>query len=188
MKHIKESLIFFVLLSCFVSYVSGQEKDSTILPVPFDPEIEKIVYQEVVQEEGTKLEFFYRAVNWLNNTYSNPVAVTSVRDPNTGKIVGNYRFRVYQDAEEEEDVRKWETILYSFTLEFREGRYRYTFDNFLLKTRSRYPIENWLQELEEGDPSYWSDKLKKFDEHIQGLINSLKESMKAEEVIEEESW
>jgi len=174
-----------------VHIATGQEKlqvrPDSLSVVPVDKTTGMINYQEVVTEEGTKNDFFNRAVAWVNETYKNPTSVTTVRDPQTGKIEGNYRLKIYQSSQAQEGM-EWGTILYSFRLEFKDGRYRYYFYDFLLKTDSRYPIERWL---DRSRPDYSPDcdlKLQKVDEFMQNLILTLKQSMKPKAVKEEAEW
>jgi hypothetical protein len=62
--------------------------------VPIDEETGLITYQEVVEEEGTKQEYFNRAIGWINSYYKNPVDVTKTRDPQSGIIKGIHRFKI----------------------------------------------------------------------------------------------
>lgn len=160
---------------------------ATFAQVPMDENSGKFIYKEVVQEEGTQPEFFIRAVNWVNITYKNSASVTSVRDPHTGLIEGNHRFRLsYTNAD---GVKTdGEMILYHFKLQFKEGRYRYTFDEFEVKKQSHFPMERWA---DPEDPDYRSDLtqvLNKVNDNISVLIESLKETMKPPVVVEEEEW
>ncbi len=181
-----------VLVLILAALLAGMKVTSQPIPdsvsvVPVDPTTGLITYQEVVNEEGTKNDFFNRSVAWVNETYKNPTSVTTVRDPQTGKIEGNYRFKIYQTTEEQVSM-EWATILYSFRLEFKDGRYRYTFYDLLLKTESRYPVERWL---DKSRPDYSPDcdlKLQRVDEYMQSLISSLKASLKPKSVRQEVEW
>lgn len=155
--------------------------------VPVDKTTGMINYQEVVTEEGTRNDFFNRAVAWVNETYKNPTSVTTVRDPQTGKIEGNYRFKIYQSSEGQEGM-EWATIFYSFRLEFKDGRYRYSFYDFLLKTDSRYPIERWLDRTRADYAPENEIKLSKVNEFMTGFVQTLKTSMKPKAVKEEIEW
>lgn len=165
-----------------------EEVEVEVQLVPVDSKTKLITYQEVVDEEGTANDFFNRAVNWVNNTYKNPTSVTSVRDPHSGIIEGNYRFRIYKATQEENVDMEWGTILYSFKLEFKEGRYRYSFTNFLLKAASRYPLERWLNKDDLDYNTQNVEKLQKVNEFMVELTSSLKTYMKPVVEIEEESW
>ena len=192
MLNSKSTIIIIALLtglqgSNTYSQQIHQEIRDSVTIVPVDKTTGLITYEEVVTEEGTKNDFFNRAVAWVNETYKNPTSVTTVRDPQTGKIEGNYRLKIYQSTEDQAGM-EWGTILYSFRLEFKDGRYRYSFYDFLLKTDSRYPIERWLDKTR---PDYTQDcdlKLREVDEFMQNLIQTLKLSMKPKAVKQEAEW
>ncbi len=159
-----------------VSTVYAQEQKAVL---PIDAETQKIKFQEVVHEKGTQQELFNRCVYWLYKYYKDPDRVTSVRDPHTGKIVGQHRFRVYYyDKDSIKHIGG--TIDYTFTIEFKNGRYRYTINDLLLKTASKYPIENWL---DKSSPNYnprWDSYLKQIADFVNGWADNLKEHMKPE--------
>ncbi len=149
------------LLFLFITiYQSGaQSKD-----LPVDKETNLITYQEVVQEKGTKQEFFNRAIEWINDYYKNPVDVTKTRDPESGTIKGLHRFKFY-NTDETGLKTDAGVIQYEFTLEFKEGRYRYTLTDFIFKQSSKIPVEKWMDKT---DPQYnpvWDtylDQVKEF--------------------------
>lgn len=181
-------LTIMILLAGFVPRVIiGQTSPDSITVIPVDKTTGKITYQEVVMEDGTQNDFFNRAVGWVNQTYKNPTSVTTVRDPETGVIEGNYRFKLYKLTEEQVNM-EWGTILYSFKLEFKEGRYRYTFHDFLLKADSRFPIERWLDPTSVDYSEENNQKLKQVDDHMKSLIHSLTLAMQPKPVKQEEPW
>ncbi len=167
-----------------IDYSFSQDNDSTSV-VPVDKTTGLITYQEVVEVKGTKQDLFNRCVDWVNNFYANPVSVTQIRDPKTGKIEGGHQFRIHNIEDGYEMGAGM--ILYKFIVEFKDGRYRYTITDFVLRQPSRYPVENWL---DDSDPAYnkqWNEYLKQMDEFVKNLIDNLKEKMKpAPEAVEEE--
>jgi hypothetical protein len=176
-----------VFIMTGISTVRGQDGNVPDQLVPVDESTGMVIYQEVVSENGTKSDFFNRAVNWINEAYKNPTSVTTVRDPESGKIEGNYRFKIYKNVEEGIDM-EWGTILYSFKLEFKDGRYRYSFYDFLLKADSKYPLERWL---DPADPDYNEtcvEKLQKVDAYMKDLIEDLELKMKPKETKQEVEW
>jgi hypothetical protein len=80
-------------------------------------------------------------------------------------------------------------VLYTFKIEFKEGRYRYSVYDFLVKKISRYPMENWLNKT---DPDYspnWDEYLKQIDTFVrEEWVPSLKTHMKPEIKKVEEEW
>lgn len=178
-------LLVFISVVGFSVYSFTQETDSLNI-VPVDPASGLISYQEVVEEEGTKEDLFKRCVNWVNIFYANPVAVTKIRDFESGKIEGRHQFRVH-DIEKGYEVDVG-TILYTFIVEFKDGRYRYTITDYVLRKASRFPIENWLDKSSTAYTEKWNDYLKQIDEFTKDLIVDLKEKMKPEPEEVEEEW
>jgi hypothetical protein len=155
--------------------------------VPVDEDSRLITYQEVVEEQGDREEFFNRAVAWINSFYPNPVDVTKTRNPESGLIKGLHRFKIKSPAPDGTEVDAG-IVQYEFTLEFREGRYRYTLSEFVLRQASRIPVEKWL---DKNDPQYtplWDNFLVQLDDFAQEWINSLKDGMKPPKVKADDDW
>lgn len=179
---------FALILGIFILFsldARSQEKD---LNIPVDETTGLITYREVVEVEGSKDDLFNRSIYWLNEFYTNPVAVTKVRDQATGVIKGQHQFRVYY-TDENGYKKDAGHVMYDFMVEFKEGRYRYTVTDFLLRKASRYPVEQWLNK---SDPLYnerWDEYLRQIDSYMRDQwIASLKNKMLPEEVVEEEEW
>lgn len=178
----------FAIITAIFSLLSfnlwAQEKSSSIVTV--DENSGKIEYQEVVQVEGSKEDLFNRCISWVNSFYLNPVAVTQVRDLKSGVVEGRHQLRIhYMEEGYEKDAG---LVMYNFRIEFKDGRYRYTITDFVLKKASRYPAENWM---DKSDPLYnpqWDQYLRQIDEYTQDLIADLKEKMQPEPEEEEDDW
>lgn len=151
--------------------------------IPIDEETGLITYQEVVEEEGTKKEYFNRAIGWVNSFYKNPVDVTKTRDPETGVIKGIHRFKIKNTDENgiESDAG---VVQYEFVLQFKDGRYRYTLDQFILRQSSKIPAEKWLNNSDPHSKSY----LKQLDKFAQNWVESLKEGMKPKIEKSDDEW
>ncbi|MDZ7743519.1 MAG: DUF4468 domain-containing protein [Bacteroidota bacterium] len=176
----------FVILSLLITSfgLRAQVQDS-ISGMPMDEQSGLITYQNVVEEEGSKKELFYRAINWVNNYYANPVAVTKIRDIETGRVECRHQFRITY-KKEGVDLPAG-LILYTCILELKDGRYRYTINDFVLKQASRFPVENWLDKTDPAYNEQWDEYLRQVDEFAKGLIANLKDKMHpAPEVVEDE--
>jgi hypothetical protein len=178
--------IFTFLLIAIALTISAQTEEEINIPV--DEKTGLVTYREVVDEKGDKDELFNRCIYWLNEFYANPVSVTKKRDFESGVIKGEHQFRIYYiDAEGyKKDAGM---LMYDFTIEFKQDRYRYTVTDFLLRKASRYPIEKWL---DKNNPEYnenWGYYLEQIDKFVrEQWVPSLKEKMQPEEVFEEEEW
>jgi len=182
MKHFLATGLFMLLLSLSVS------AQDTIYSMPADPETGLITYKEVVEEKGTKDELFNRGQTWLRIFYSNPMAVAQVRDQSSGIIRGDHNIKVYY-TDEAGVKQEGGTVLYTFKIEFRDGRYRYVIDNFLVKKVSRYPLENWMDPMNPEYTPLWNSYLQQVDQFIrEQWIPSLKANMVPEVKKTEEDW
>lgn len=154
--------------------------------VPVDPDTHRILYREVVTQEGLKDILYNRAAEWLRIYYINPSSVVRVLDKVNGKIEGTGRMNiVYTDKDG--TSRNAGMILYELKLEFRDNKYRYTLTDFTLKGESRSPLEKWLNK---SDPAYneqWDVYLYQVDTTMQRLVKSLKSGMQPK-VVKKDEW
>jgi len=182
----KNLLIFCSLILIFTFKSYGQNTE--VIDMPRNPETGMITYQEVVQEEGIKDTLFNRGSAWLHKFFSNPWEVTKVRDQASGVIRGQHQFRLY-DIDESGIKIDAGMILYNFKLEFKDNRYRYTLDNFVLKAASRYPVEKWLDKV---SPEYTAKNegyLRQIDSYVRNeFVKSLKDGMKPGVKLKKDEW
>jgi len=178
-----KQIFILLLFSQLTGFLSAQQSEK----FPIDEATGQITYQEVVQEEGDRQDFFNRAIGWINEFYANPVDVTKTRDPKSGIIKGLHRFKI-KNTDEDGNTLDAGQIQYQFTLEFKEGRYRYTLYDFILRGASRFPVERWL---DKKDPQYDQHSQSNLDQiynFAQDWIKSLKEGMKPEVKKEDDDW
>lgn len=172
----KKGLFFFML--GFVFPFIGFSQNSVATPtLPVDEETKLITYKEVVKDTGSVDDLYVRALAWINKTYPNPTDVTHVRDRANGKLEGIARFKISKVLPDGQKVDNG-VISYSFIIECKEGRYRFTFSKFNLKNVSYYPIERWLDKKSTYVDANTDSNLKQIDEKMKELIASLKSSMK----------
>jgi hypothetical protein len=170
-----------------IFYAFNLSAQTLVSGLPIDDMTKLITYQEVVQEVGDKDSFFNSAIGWINQYYPNPVDVTKTRDPQTGKIEGLHRFKI-KNTDAEGLVTDAGVIQYEFTLEFKEGRYRYIMTNFVFRQASRIPVEKWM---DKKDPQYnanWDSYLTQVDEFAKEWIKNLKAGMKPKPAAKDDQW
>jgi hypothetical protein len=170
---------FFFISTIILTFSIALKSQS----LPVDEDTGLITYQEVVEEQGSPQDFFNRAIEWINGYYSNPVDVTKTRDPQTGLIKGLHRIKLKNTLEDGTETDAG-TVQYEFRLEFKDGRYRYTLSDFVLRQSSRIPVEKWLNDNDPQTKSY----LKQIDEFAQEWIASLKEGMKPPVEKKDDKW
>lgn len=171
------SLFVVVFLTSIVSTFSQESA------YPVDEESGLITYKEVVEVEGDRESFFNRGIGWINKYYPNPVDVTKTRDPESGLIKGLHRFKI-KNTDEDGNQTDAGVVQYEFLLEFKEGRYRYTLTDFVLRQASKVPAESWLNKADPQSISY----LNQLDDFAQSWISSLKEGMLPKVEKKDDDW
>jgi hypothetical protein len=154
--------------------------------MPLDEETKLITYKEVVQVPGTKSEIYNRAMEWVNKNYKNPADVTRVRNPEGGVIALLHRIELSMI---DKGVNKLAgTVDYSMKIECKEGRYRYTIDNFSLKQATKVPLEKWLDKSDKTYNPMYETYLAQVDEFTRKLIDSLKQGMQPPAEKKADEW
>lgn len=173
----KRSVFFSFLLFLAGMALTSAAQEQPASSVPVDPDTKKITYREVVNENGTPGYLYDKGIEWFRYYYVNPISVYNVQDRTNARIEGTGRIKLYY-FEPDGTRREGVQIQYAIRMEFKDNRYRYTITDFLLKTASRYPLENWLNK---ADPSYnpqWDAYLYQIDTTMVRLVATMKEKMK----------
>lgn len=177
----KTSIVIFCFISCFYLSFSASAQ-----VVPVDEDTKKITYKEVVQQEGEASKLYNQGISWINSYYPNPTDVTRIRDVENGKIEIKHRFKIF-DTDKKGVKTEAGVINYTMTLEFKEGRYRYTITDFGLAALSKFPLEKWL---DKNDPSY-KPECEGYLEQVNTQVNELIKNMKTgmvPKVIKPDEW
>ena len=181
-KHMKT--LMKILIFCLV-FPFGAMKGQAQIPV--DEDTKKVTYRDVINEQGSPEQLYNRAIGWINSFYANPSDVTKIRDAENGKIVAKHRIKVCNIDENGNKTLQCEIVEYELTLEFKEGKYRYTFTDFNVNKTSKFPLERWL---DKNDPQYTAVcdiYLQQLDEEVNNVIQKMKDGMKPP-VIKDDNW
>jgi hypothetical protein len=176
--------VTFIVLG-IILYCQLNAQDSIRNRIPVDSNTKLVTYKNAVNIPGTKDEPYKRAIEWVNANYKNAADVTHVRDAVNGLIEGQHRIQL-SFKNSDSIIVKTGLVEYSFTLQFKDNKYRYIFTNFYLKDKSRYPIENWMDKTKQGYSPLWDEYLKIIDNDICRLIDSLKIIMIGKKVIKDD--
>jgi len=177
-----KSYIFLILFFSGFNLLAQEEQPV----VPVDPGTGKVLFQEVVAEKGTKEELFNRCIYWLNNYYRNSTRVTTIRDVQTGRIEGRHNIRLYYFKDSVKTQAG--TVDYVFKIDLKQDKFRYTISDLKLRSKTRVPIEKWL---DKDDPEYnphWDEYLQQIADFVQSWSDNLKEKMKPEPVKTDDDW
>ncbi len=178
-----KALISLIIL--FASFQLFAQEEQAVVPV--NPETGLIQFREVVEEKGTKDELFNRCIYWLNSYYKNSTRVTTIRDIQTGRVEGKHNIRIYYYTDDSLKTQAG-TVDYVFNIELKPDRYRYTVTDFRLRSKTRVPIEKWL---DKSDPEYnprWDEYLQQTADFVKDWSDNLKKKMKPEVKKTDDDW
>ena len=170
--------VLFLVAALFATTLFAQSN------LPIDAKTEKIMFRKVIPTEGSQDEVFNRIFSQFMNTYyKSPSTILQQNDGRTLK--GKHQFQL----DNGDPVKsKWPWITYYFTIEVREGRVRYTLTDFMQKTQSNHPCEEWMNK---EDPLYqpvWDSYLNQIVVFGEDWGQKFEESLVPEKVIIEEDW
>lgn len=164
----KQLLLLILLLSPFLTFAQDYQ-------IPRNEKTELAEYVEVVNDaKGTAAELHERALEWINENYKNPTQVLQSADSNTLEINGKARFRITFT-----DKKGYTTpagfVAYKFSLQFKDGKFRYVIDHIRWEQPSYFDISRWenpddSKYKEEVWPSYVEQAVKYFTELTDSMV------------------
>ncbi len=168
-KHNLISTLTGVILPLFLS--AQEQQQSPQLPV--DDKTGKISYIKVNEVSGATTAVLYqRALNWAMSFYKNPGDVIRERDSVAGKIVCKARFKIMNTPDKKGFATDAGNVMYTLTLQSKDGRYRYELTDFNWKQQSYYACEKWM---DKSKPSYTPE----FSHYLQQLNTTSQEALKS---------
>lgn len=170
--------VLFLVAALFATTLFAQSN------LPIDAKTEKICFRKVIPTEGSQDEVFNRIFSQFMNTYyKSPSTILQQNDGRTLK--GKHQFQL----DNGDPVKsKWPWITYYFTIEVREGRVRYTLTDFMQKTQSNHPCEEWMDKENVLYQPIWDSYLNQIVAFGEDWGQKFEESLIPEKVIEEEEW
>jgi hypothetical protein len=183
-KDMKRSVLLFLGMM----WVWGLFAQDTTLTgiVPVDA-AGKITWQAVIQvKDVDKDKLYNKGIEWINSYFPNPAGVTKRRSPESGIIEGAHSIRLTNEVNGKQVPAQ--TITYTFKLEFRDGRFRYTITDFQLKAASKFPLERWL---DRNGPYYDLNNRKyliQIRDVMEDMISKMTNSITKPEPPAEEEW
>lgn len=175
-------------LLCFNVAVLAQTEETSVR-LPMDEKSGLVSYKSVNESAGTPAgELYRRSLRWANSYYKNPADVIRERDSLAGKVVCKARYKIMNPADKKGLQTDGGIVMYTLTLQFKEGRYRYEMTEINWKQTSYYPIEKWM---DKKDPYYKPEfeyYLQQVNDESRKIIKSLEESMKVGEVQVKDTW
>ncbi len=177
------SVVVFLLTG---AVLFGQDKVPDPV-IPFNKESHAVEYFKVVHVNGTKNQLFNRCVYWLNNYYKSPTRVTQIRDLPSGKILGKHFFYLYTFDTTDNVKKKSAKVNYTFTIVFKEGRYKWEINDLEVIANKKVPIAEMLDKNDTMYHKKWKSYLIQVNDFINKWSSSLEQKMQPEPAKKEEN-
>jgi len=188
-KCFKAALIAIAMLVS-VSVSFAQKKKEPVIEIPefaIDEKTEMVVYNEVVQQKGTKGALYDKALAWAMKYYKNPSNVLREKDKENGSLVAKSRFYTYYTDPKKGTKTRMGTIEYTLTFSFKEGRYRYEITKINFKAQSYQGVEQWIERNQKEYNYATASYLVQVDEELKKVIGDFKSGIAKTEKAAE-SW
>lgn len=186
MKNILIALMCLLLPG--VTLAQKGKSEVAVPKMPVDESTGLITYAATEQVTGSRAELFNRALGWANGFYKNPNEVIREKDAAAGRLVIKGRYRISNEPDKKGVATQAGNVMYTLTMEFKDGRYRYTISNFNWQQTSAFPIERWM---ETDSPSYTKNYpyyLVQTDDTMRELEKNLKKAMATAEKAKSSDW
>jgi len=176
---LKISLLVIVLLFA-VCTGHAQKKKDPVVEIPdfkIDDKTKKVIYQEVMQQQGSKDVLYEKALSWATKYYKNPRDVIREKEKDKGRLKAKARFYIFYTDPKKGTETRAHTIEYTLVVELKEGMYRYEVTDINYKATSYQGIEQWIDANTRQYSYITASYLVQVDEEIRKFINLLKTAM-----------
>ncbi|MBI1287566.1 MAG: DUF4468 domain-containing protein [Flavobacteriales bacterium] len=172
-------IIALMLLASLPFSLMAQKKAELSWPaMSLDPKTNLITYTEVPEVAGVSAQDLYdRAMKWGGEYFKNFAEKVRKQDKENGvlEIFNRIPFYAYDNKGNKTTSRQG-LAQYTITIQFKDGRYKYTVTDLNLKASSYQPLEPWL-DRDDVDAANHSHYLTDIDEDIRATIASMKEGL-----------
>ncbi|HIA37318.1 MAG TPA: DUF4468 domain-containing protein [Flavobacteriales bacterium] len=185
---IKTSFLAIAMLAT-INTCCAQKKKDPVVEIPafiIDEGTKKVVYQGVVEQEGSKDVLFEKALAWATKYYKSPSNVIREKDREKGSLKAKARYYIYYIDPKKGTKTRAHTIEYLLTVQFKEGRYRYLLTDIIYKATSYQGIEQWIDANKKQYSYATASYLVQTDEEINKLISLLKAAIAKQEKVTED--
>lgn len=180
----------FLSLVAFLGSVSlfAQKGDATERPAfPIDEESKLVTYTDVIQVPGVVKDSLYNvAMEWMKEFYVSPSQAIKSQSKEDGVIEIKHQFQLTR-TEKGQKV-KAAMIEYDMTLQFRDGRFKYTVTKLRVQGPSYFGIEKWINEEQYAKDENVTSYLVQIEEFMLKLTDSLDSELRPEAPKKEEEW
>lgn len=169
--------------------MAQKNKDLSWPAMELDSKTNLITYSELPEVSGTtKDDLFERAMAWGNDYYKNFAEKLRKQDKAAGEMEIFARFPIYSyDKKGVKTTSRQGLAQYTLTIQFKDGRYKYTVTDLNMKATSYQPLEPWL-DREDPNAKNHSYYLTDIDEEIREMLKGLKEALASDGAGGSDDW
>lgn len=176
--------LLLILSFLFYQFTYAQETQ-----IPVNEKTGTAEYTNVVNVSSAKANQLHdRALNWIKTFYPNPTGVLQTDDTTTFELTGKARFRL-NFTDKKGTVTPVGYVAYSFTIQFKEGKYRYVIDRIHWQQSSYFDVSRWEKK---DDPKYqeerWTQYVEQTVSYFNNMLDSLEEAMATAEEKQSTDW
>ena len=176
--------LLIILSLFFCQQVMAQDNQ-----IPVNEKTGMAEYVDVVSVSNTSDDVLAkRAKAWIMEFFPNPHGVIQSEDSSTLEIQGKARFRL-NFTDKKGNVTPVGYVAFSFSLQFKDGKYRYAIDRIHMQQSSYFDVSRWE---DKDDPKYQEERWPQYVEqtvtYFDELITSLEAFMATPEEEESTDW
>lgn len=182
------TLLILVSVNTFAQKKKKKKGEVELTPPTFVMKEGKVIYSEVVTQEGISPEELHkRCFTWFNAFYKNPGGVIKENVANQ-KIKGKAKFPLYlEDANTGINSRSG-LMNYTIVVAIKDGKYKYDITRINKKAQSFLGIEKLIASNEKEYKMAYVTYMIQTDKYMKDLIENLKKSMASSTEKKSEDW
>ena len=174
--------LFSIVLFAFIFSVVGKSQNTYNLPL--DPNTNKVLYKEVVDEPAPKDTLFTRAFMWVKATFPNFSSAISKKDPENGILECNMRVKL-TTTDKKGIIVSGGAISYTLRIEMKENKYRIIATDFK-RVDVSLPIESWFKDENAEAIALHQQHFTQVENEVKKSFESVKQGLKAKVIIKDE--
>ncbi|MFA6923890.1 MAG: DUF4468 domain-containing protein [Bacteroidales bacterium] len=175
------TLAIIAFIGCIqLSFSQKQTANAQAPKIPIDSATNLITYKEIVKSSFNKTLLYRHTIEWISACFVNSQEATTTRDEANGIIEGKYRFKIY-NYDKAGNKSESGIIQYSFKIEIKDNKYRYTFTKYNIKANSYTPVEKWFDKNAQSYSPLYESYLTQIDVYTRDIIAKLKKLMEKPE-------
>ena len=177
--------IILTILAFAISTVTSVAQSK----LPIDEDTKLITFNKVVEVAGTnKTDLYNRGFAWANKFYKNPADVIREKDAVAGKMVCKARFKLMNEPDKTGLQTNAGDVMYTLTLDFKEGKFRYKLTEINWQQLSYYPAEKWMNKNDQKWLPVWDFYLKQVDENANKIIADFSKAISEAPKVKKDDW